>query len=169
MKFVLLVEGQTERDSAANFLKRWLDPQLGQPVGIQSVAFDGYADLVRKVATKAKMYLEGRKQHEIMAVIGLLDLYGPQFYPGHLATVRERHEWGVAHFQTEVGFDRFRMYFAVHEFEAWLLAQPEIFPREIRDERLLPGVVKSASEGCHWSALCQSTIDRLVRPRSSLA
>jgi hypothetical protein len=28
MKFILLVEGQTERNSAAAFLKRWLDPQL---------------------------------------------------------------------------------------------------------------------------------------------
>jgi hypothetical protein len=44
MKFILFVEGQTERGSAAAFLKRWLDPQLRQPIGIQPVSFDGYAD-----------------------------------------------------------------------------------------------------------------------------
>jgi Domain of unknown function (DUF4276) len=76
------------------------------------------------------MHLEGPKQSEIVAVIGLLDLYGPQFYPGHLTSAQERYDWGVAHFQREVGLDRL-MHFAVHEFEAWLLAQPEIFPREI--------------------------------------
>lgn len=74
MRFILLVEGRTERDSAAAFLKRWLDPQLTQPVGINVVSFDGYADLVRKMATKASLHLEGPKQGEIVAVIGLLDL-----------------------------------------------------------------------------------------------
>ncbi len=42
MKFVLLVEGQTEKDSAAAFIKRWLDPRLKQPVGIQVASFNGY-------------------------------------------------------------------------------------------------------------------------------
>ena len=71
MRFVLLVEGQTERDSAAAFFKRWLDPQLKQPVGIQVVTFDGYADLVCKMATKARMHLEGPKRSEIVAVIAV--------------------------------------------------------------------------------------------------
>ena len=66
MKFVLLVEGRTERDSVAAFLKRWLDPLLNQPIGIQVVAFDGYADLVGKMAIKAKMHLQGRKRAEIV-------------------------------------------------------------------------------------------------------
>ncbi len=69
MKFILLVEGKTERDAAAGFLKRWLDPRLSQPVGIQPVPFDGYADLLNKMATKARMHLEGPKESEIIAVI----------------------------------------------------------------------------------------------------
>lgn len=133
MKFILLVEGQTERDSAAAFLKRWLDPQLRQPVGIQTVPFDGYADLVRKMATKARMHLEGPKQNEIVGVIGLLDLYGPPFYPPDKSTAEERFAWGKAHFEKEVSLDRFRLFFAVHEFEAWLLSQPDIFSHEIKD------------------------------------
>ena len=133
MKFVLLVEGQTEGDSAAPFLKRWLDLQLHQPVGIQVAAFNGYADLVRKMATKARMYLEGPKRGEIIAVIGLLDLYGPGFYPPGKTTADERFDWGKEHFENEVSLDKFRMFFAVHEFEAWLLSSPAIFPREIKD------------------------------------
>lgn len=132
MKFVLLVEGRTERDSAAAFLKRWLDPQLNQPVGIQTVSFDGYADLVRKMATKARMHLDGPKRTEIVAVIGLLVLYGPTFYPHDKTTVGERIVWGREHFERNVGLDRFRLFFAVHEFEAWLLSQPDIFSHEIK-------------------------------------
>ena len=131
MKFVLLTEGKTERESAASFLKRWLDPRLKQPVGIRPVAFDGYSELARKMATKARMYLESPNQSEIVAVIGLLDLYGPTFYPSHARTSTERYEWGVDHFEKTVSNERFRMFFAVHEFEAWLLSQPDIFPREV--------------------------------------
>ena len=94
MKFILLVEGKTERASAGAFLKRWLDPQLQQPVGIQTVSFDGFADLVRKMATKARMYLEGPQRGEIIAVIGLLDLYGPTFYPPNKTTAADRFAWG---------------------------------------------------------------------------
>lgn len=133
MKFILLVEGKTERDAAAAFLKRWLDPQLRQPVGIQPVPFDGYADLVRKMATKTRMHLQGPKRSEIVAVIGLLDLYGPTFYPPDKTTVDERIAWGKEYFEKEVGQDKFRLFFAVHEFEAWLLSKPDIFSREIKD------------------------------------
>lgn len=133
MKFILLVEGKTERDSAAAFLKRWLDPQLRLPVGIQPIPFDGYADLVHKMATKARMHLEGPKQSEIVGVIGLLDLYGPAFYPQDKTTAEERYAWGKARFEKEVNLDKFRLFFAVHEFEAWLLSQPDVFPRAIKD------------------------------------
>jgi Domain of unknown function (DUF4276) len=133
VKFILLVEGKTERDSAAAFLKRWLDPQLRQPVAIQVVTFHGYADLVRKMATKARMHLEGRKKAEIIAVIGLLDLYGPTFYPSDKITADDRFAWGKAYFEREVGLEKFRLFFAVHEFEGWLLSQPDIFPQDIRN------------------------------------
>jgi hypothetical protein len=132
MRFILLVEGKTERDSAAAFLKRWLDPRLSQPVGIQPVPFDGYADLIRKMAMKARMHLEGPKQSEVVAVIGLLDLYGPDFYPATKTTATERYEWAKQHFEREVNLERFRMFFAVHEFEAWLLSDPDIFPPPVR-------------------------------------
>jgi hypothetical protein len=133
MKFILLVEGRTERDAAAALLKRWLDPQLRQPVGIQVVSFDGYADLVRNMGTKARMHLEGPKRSEIVGVVGLLDLYGPTLYPPDKTTADERFAWGKEHFEKEVGLEKFRLFFAVHEFEAWLLSQPDIFPGDIKN------------------------------------
>lgn len=45
MKFVLFLEGHTEKNALAPFLKRWLDPQLPEPVGLQTVCFEGCADL----------------------------------------------------------------------------------------------------------------------------
>ncbi len=131
MKFILLVEGKTERDAAAAFLKRWLDPRLRQPVGIQPVSFDGYANLAQKMATKARMHLEGPVRNDIVAVIALMDLYGPTFYPADKTTADDRFAWGKEHFEREVNLEKFRMFFAVHEFEAWLLSQPDIFPRDV--------------------------------------
>ncbi|MCI0537934.1 MAG: DUF4276 family protein [Verrucomicrobiales bacterium] len=131
MKFVLLVEGNTEKESAAQFLKRWLDPQLKQQVGIQIVRFSGYGELVRKIETKAQMHLDGPQRTEIIGVIGLLDLYGPDFFPSGVTSAKDRVAWGVTHFQNAVNRAQFRMFFAVHEFEAWLLSQTEIFPRDV--------------------------------------
>jgi hypothetical protein len=96
------------------------------------VRFNGFAEFAQKVARKAQMFLDGPKRGDIIAVIGLLDLYGPDFYPDDVATVKDRYDWGVAYFQKEVARDRFRMFFAVHEFEAWLLSQPDIFPKQVK-------------------------------------
>lgn len=133
MKFVLFVEGQTERESAASFLKGWLDPQMRQPVGIQVVQFQGHDDLIQNMALKARMHLEGPRRSEIIAVIALLDLYGPTTYPPHATSADERFEWAKPYFESKVQLEKFQIFFAVHEFEAWLLSQPEIFPRSIRD------------------------------------
>ena len=45
MKFILFVEGHTEDKALPAFLKRWLDPRLESPVGIQTVRFDGWPEL----------------------------------------------------------------------------------------------------------------------------
>jgi len=140
-----------------------LDPQLKQPVGIQVVPYKGYAEWARKFATRARMHLEGPKQAEIIAVIGLLDLYGPDFYPTHLGTVQEQYDWGVKHFQREAGQDRFRMFFAVHEFEAWLLSQPEIFPREVGD--VLRGTIE-LPETVNFNQPPAKMLDKVYKQRT---
>ena len=128
MKFVLFVEGHTEKKSIAPFLKRWLDPQLRQPVGIQIVRFDGWPEMVKDLPHAVRLHLEVPGKDQIIAVLALLDLYGPTIYPGHLKTAEERCRWAVEELTRKVGQDRFRMFFAVHEVEAWLLSRPELFP-----------------------------------------
>jgi hypothetical protein len=131
VKFVLFVEGHTEHKCLAPFLKRWLDPQLPQPVGIQVVCFGGSAKLAKDMAAKAEWYLDESKARDVIAVIGLIDLYASVRFPNGKTTTSERYQWGKQHFESQVGHPRFRMFFAVHEIEAWLLSQPDIFPPKI--------------------------------------
>ena len=137
MKFLLFVEGHTEKKSLPDFLKRWLDPQLSQKVGIKIVRFDGWNDYVRHTPRKAQLYLNGPDGADIIAVIGLLDLYGPTFYPDSKTTAKERYDWAKADLEGKVGHQKFRQHFAVHECEAWLLSHPDGFPDAVK--RALPG------------------------------
>jgi hypothetical protein len=77
VKFVLFVEGHTERKAIPSFLKRWLDPQLNQNVGIQPVRFEGWSEFLKKIARSASMHLNSSDSEQIIGAIGLLDLYGP--------------------------------------------------------------------------------------------
>ena len=164
MKFVLLVEGQTERDGIRAFFKRWLDPRLTQSVGLQLVWFDGYADLVRKVATKTKMYLNGPQHGEIIAVVALIDLYGPTFYPADKTTADDRYDWAKELFEREVDDPRFRMFLAMHETEAWLLSDPDIFPREVRDA--LPERTTRQPERINFDEPPAKLLNRVYRQRT---
>jgi hypothetical protein len=132
MKFVLFVEGHTEDRSLPSFLKRWLDTRLARPVGIKTVRFEGWAELRREVNRRAHLYFRSPEAADIVAVISLLDLYGPNFYPPYLTTSSEKYDWAKEIIENEVNHSRFRQFFAVHEVEAWLLSQPDIFPPEIR-------------------------------------
>ena len=143
MKFVLLVEGATEKKSISAFIKRWLDRRLSQRVGIQLVNLTGFGNFKKKASKKAHMHLNGSEKDQIIAVIGLLDLYGPQFsdfYPPDKTSVERRYEWAVSYFQTKVNNPKFLMFFAVHDFEAWLFSQPEKLPQTLQTE--LPGDLK---------------------------
>jgi hypothetical protein len=93
MKFILFVEGYPEDKALPNFSKRWLDPRLVNPVGIKTVRFEGWTELVKDAPLKAKMHLSGPNKDDIIAVISLLDLYGPTFYPDALAGCGERYGW----------------------------------------------------------------------------
>jgi hypothetical protein len=164
MKFVLFVEGDTEQKVLASFLKRWLDPRLSKKVGIKPVLFDGWADMDKRLVKKARHYLAGPDSGDIIAVIALLDLYGPKFYPSHRTTAIERLEWAKARFEKEVGDKRFRMFFAVHETEAWLLSNPDIFPREIASG--FPGKVKGPEE-VDFDEPPSKLLERLYRQKTN--
>ena len=133
MKFILFVEGQTEHKAVPAFLKRWLDARLRQPVGIKSVQFEGWRELVNDMRQKAHMHLNGPNSRDVIAVVALLDLYGPTIYPRDKQSAAERFSWGRMHFEKLVGHEKFRLFFAVHEIEAWLLSEPRLFPAEIGD------------------------------------
>lgn len=133
MRFVLLLEGPTEKAIPA-FLKRWLDERLDPKVGIQaSKPAGGCCRLVEDMPKKANMHLSDPKAEDLIGVVGLLDLYGLAHPPG-LVSSRERLDWWTNEIERKVSSSRFRVFFAVHEIEAWLLSQPEIFPREVQAE-----------------------------------
>ena len=133
MRFILFVEGYTEDKALPAFLKRWLDARLMKPVGIRVVRFEGWPELVKDVAKKAKMHLNGPCKEAIIAVISLLDLYGPTFYPETSKESSQRYDWAKQYMEQLVSEQKFFQFFAVHEVEAWLLSDPEIFPQKVKN------------------------------------
>lgn len=144
MKFILFIEGHTEKKVLPQFLKKWLDPKLMKPVGIKTVRFEGWKELVKDSPKKALMHLNGPEQHDLVAVIALLDLYGPTFYPPDKNTAQERYAWAKEHLESKVSHSKFRQFFAVHETEAWLLSDPNLFPIEVK--KALPGKIQRPEE-----------------------
>ncbi|MDU9047481.1 MAG: hypothetical protein Q3M30_01435 [Candidatus Electrothrix sp. Rat3] len=71
MRFIFFVEGYTEHKSLPQFFKKWLDPRLINPVGIRTIRFDGWPELVKDAPLKAKMHLNGPDKDDIIAVISL--------------------------------------------------------------------------------------------------
>ncbi|MFL6197005.1 MAG: DUF4276 family protein [Thermoanaerobaculia bacterium] len=131
MKFVLFVEGHTER-VLPSFLKRWLDPRLPAPVGIKVIRFEGLGDYWSGIPKKVELSLSGKAGADVIAAIGLLDLYAPEQYPAGEKTAEQRYTWAKKRLEKKVGQPKFRQHFAVHETEAWLLAHPEILPHEVK-------------------------------------
>ena len=162
MKFILFVEGHTEDKALPAFLKRWLDARLPQPVGIKPVRFEGWAELNREVKRKAHLYFNSPKASDLIAVISLLDLYGPTFYPAHLTTATERYDRAKEAIEREVAHPKFRHFFSVHETEAWLLSQPELFPSAVSDG--FPGRV-SQPETVNFDEPPAKLLNRLYRDK----
>jgi hypothetical protein len=163
VKFVFFVEGDTEKDVLPVFLKRCLDPHLKQPVGIQTVNFHGWANLWRDLGQKAEFYLRGAGgSPDIVAVVSVLDLYGPDIYPSHLKTSAERTKWAKSEIKKKCNHERFRHFFAVHELEAWLLSQPEIFPPELRKDIQ---TVSTKPEEVNFDSPPKQRLDRIFQDR----
>jgi len=137
MKFVVLVEGHTERAVLGDFLRRWFDEvkQFRPLIAVKIENFDGSGDLWKTGPKKAQMHLDNPKSADIIAVIGLLDLYGANFIQGDFSSAKQRVDWATEEMKKKVNRpDRFRMFFAVHELEAWILSQPEILPFDVREK-----------------------------------
>jgi hypothetical protein len=124
VKFALFVEGYTEH-ALPSFLKRWLDPRLSRPVGVAPVRFSGSSEYLKCFAQRAKRDLDSGR---LIAVIGLLDLYGAGLEFPLNSTTDTKCAWAKIELERRVGDSRFRQHFAVHETEAWLLSDPNVFP-----------------------------------------
>lgn len=87
--------------------------------------------MYRAAPVKAKAYFNAPNNEEIIAIVSLLDLYGPDIYPASEKTVDQKYRWGKKHIEDIVNNRRFHQYFAVHELEAWLLSDPSIHPASV--------------------------------------
>ncbi len=132
MKIILLVEGVTERLVLGAFLKRWLDPRLSKPIQIYLVRCGNDRN---EIVKRAKEFLASpeMRRGDIRGVAGLLDLYGIDWIPPKISGVKGCYDWVVSAVEKDVDHDRFRMFCAVHELEAWILGQPDVLPRPVRD------------------------------------
>lgn len=145
MKFILMVEGYTEKEGLVSLFKKWLDPRLNHAIGIKMDSSKGCDEFIYQGVRKAKKHIEDPQNADLIGVIGLLDLYGPQkFYPPGKNSVDERFRWGKKYFEDQVGDTRFRMFFAVHEVEAWLLSDPTLFGPEVA--KAFPGKIRQPEE-----------------------
>ncbi|MBI3463597.1 MAG: DUF4276 family protein [Planctomycetes bacterium] len=167
MKFVLFVEGDMEQAVLPPFLKRYLDPKLKQRINVTAVRFHGWRHLIDESPTKALMHLNNpRGSAGIIAVIALLDLYGPTFYPPDKRTADARHDWAKRYLEREanrkVKDHRFHQFFAVHEIEAWLLSDPTILPSQI--QTALPGRIQHP-EQVNFDEPPKKLLTRLYRER----
>lgn len=162
MKFILFAEGKTEKLFLPELFQRWLNPRLTKRVGVQAVRFEGWHNFCKQAPTKARYYFNSPKERDIIAIIGLLDLYGPTFYPGHTVTADDRYEWAAQKLMRDINQPRFHMFFSVHEVEAWLLAHPDIFPAEI--SRALPGKIKEP-ESVNFDEPPAKLLDRIYQQR----
>src|SRR5262245_44591142 len=125
------------------FIERWLDPRQNPRVGVKSVKFRGSGKYLKEITKMIKDQFTAPDHNEIIAVIGLLDLYGlpDNFFPSGLSDAQSRYDWAKLKLEGGVGEARFRQFFAVHELEAWLLSDPGIFHREVRKD--FPASVKN--------------------------
>ncbi|HEX4959700.1 MAG TPA: DUF4276 family protein [Thermoanaerobaculia bacterium] len=161
MRVVLFVEGYTEA-GVRDFLLRWLSlsriPE-GKRVGITPVRFHGWSSYHDEIAEKVRLNLS---KNDVIGGIGLLDLYGPP-YPKDKQTVAERYRWAKEELERKVGHSKFLQHFAVHETEAWLLADPKILPREVAEA--LPARCKQP-ETVNFEEPPAKLLERLYRAKA---
>jgi hypothetical protein len=135
---------------------------LPKPIGIKIVGFEGWSDYYDEIAKKVELNLSGKAGADVAGAIGLLDLYGPTFYPRDKVSAGERYAWAKAHLEQKVGHPRFHQYFATHETEAWLLSEPSILPKPV--ETALPGKC-ARPESVNFDEPPAKLLERLYRDK----
>ena len=130
MKFVMLVEGKTEKGVLQQFLDRFLNKKLENRVGVKIAIAVSLKDL----KIKATNYLTSPNSSDYIAVIGLRDLYGFEEIKRGNRSKDEFYTYAIDKIEKEINQPKFKMFFAVHELEAWLFSQPDIFHRKIQSQ-----------------------------------
>ena len=132
MRFILIVEGDTEKRSIEGLIRKHLAEKTRKNIGVTAININGYGNFFRDLPQKVKKYLTGPDKEEIIAIAGLMDLYKTPYAREVNRSIRERILQGTQLFEDSVKQDRFRMFFAVHEYEAWLLSDVEKFDPAIK-------------------------------------
>lgn len=166
----LFVEGHTEL-VLPNFFHRWLDPQLPRRVGIRAVKFQGVSNYLDDVAQKVAFYLDDDSAD---VVFGLIDLYGipkERIDLSQHATVKDKVSQARRYIQNLVPTDyqnRFRQHFAVHETEAWLLADHNLWPLDVRSriKKSKPEEVNFTSPPARFLKDILGSYDKVVSARN---
>ena len=129
MKLAIFLEGKTE-GCLREFLGCWLEDKLTNQVRIQPVKFNGVGEYLKEIAPRANRALQ---DPGVLGVIGLIDFYAStmQYPDGPVAT---QYQWAKKELEHRVNHPRFHQHFAVHETEAWLLSDLDIFPPAIRGD-----------------------------------
>ena len=131
MRFVLLVEGETEAKVLPTFFARWLNPQLSRKVVFREINFGGTGHFQQDYVQRTNKLLGSPAASEIVAVVGIVDLFGLKF-PSSCGTLTEKYDWATRKFEKAVNHPKFRMFFAVHEIGAWILGAPAVLPTDVR-------------------------------------
>lgn len=163
MKFVVFVEGETEKHAVVGFLKRWLDARLSKPVGVVPVFSRGWSDYLDSIQEKVRRQLAPRGGVDILAAVGLLDLYGLTIYPSGVETVSERYTWAKRFVEAKVAHPKFTQHFAVHESEAWLCGDAKVLPERVR--KALPKQATEKPETVNFHEPPAKLLERLYREK----
>lgn len=139
MRVLLFVEGEMEQKGLPPCLSAYCQRSLGRRLRFQAICFRGAANYVRELTTKVRMHLGAKASGDILAAFGIVDLYGLplQLSGWQDKGVADKVSLGRKHFETQVAHSKFRQFFAVHETEAWLLADSAQLPDPVR--KALPG------------------------------
>ena len=120
-RIVLLCEGDSEEIAAKHFLRPQLEADGLKAVGLRPINLNAK---IEDIFTKTPRF---RKDGDVVAVFTLVDLYGLNRVPFPVnATVEQKVEAARAWLQkgaSDVDPDFFHPHLAVHDLEAWLLAE----------------------------------------------
>jgi hypothetical protein len=134
LRFVLLVEGPSEKLALPQFFKRWLDERFLVPIDIKAIVRTGAANVCEEAPKDVPKLLNALNAPELVGIISICDLASELPFLNPSKSKTERIEIATKFMLDKVDHDKYRHFFIVHELEAWLLSNPTIFGKELGSE-----------------------------------